>query len=154
MRICIALGSGSTEGAQQDSQAQAQPRPVWISESDIGERFVLTNEFTFHIIQSLKESISLQMVEHAMSDLWDKIMEYWWGKLLFACLFYGLVWGFYAYVSHLEATGQSGRAPWYIAIIYNLTGKWFTVILIAIPGMMLTYVAIAEFIDMFRNDEE
>jgi hypothetical protein len=86
-------------------------------------------------------------------SIWDTLLNCWWGQLLIGVFFFGIAAFMYWYISDLEATGRGGRAPCIIAIVYNLAGKWGSVLFFAIPGAVIAGVGVRNLIAMFRDKD-
>jgi hypothetical protein len=86
--------------------------------------------------------------------MWDKLLDCWWGQIFVGIFFLAIAAFMYWYISDLEATGRSGRAPCIIAIVYNIAGKWGSVLLLALPGIFVAGVGIRNLIVIMRGDGE
>ena len=93
-----------------------------------------------------------------MSDdddsIWNTLLDCWWGQILVGIFFFAIAGFLYWYIADLEATGRSGRAPCMVAIVYNIAGKWGSVLVFVIPALFVTGVGIRNLIVMIRGDDK
>ena len=93
-----------------------------------------------------------------MSDdgdgIWNTLLDCWWGQILIGLFFFAVAGFLYWYISDLEATGRGGRAPCIVAIVYNIAGKWGSVLLLALPGVFVTGVGIRNLIVMMSDQDK
>ena len=82
------------------------------------------------------------------------MLDCWWGQILIGILFFAVAAFLYWYISDLEATGRGGRAPCIIAIVYNIAGKWGSVLLLALPGVCVAGIGIRNLIVILRGDDK
>ena len=85
--------------------------------------------------------------------MWDKLLDCWWGQILVGLFFFAIAAFMYWYISDLEATGRSSRAPCIIAIVYNIAGKWGSVLLIGGMGLIFAGVGIRNLIVILRDND-
>jgi hypothetical protein len=92
-----------------------------------------------------------------MSDdgdsIWDTLLNCWWGQILIGIFFFAIAGFLYWYISDLEATGRGGRAPCLVAVVYNIAGKWGSVLLFVVPGIVIAGVGIRNLITTMRGDD-
>jgi hypothetical protein len=92
-----------------------------------------------------------------MSDdgdsIWDTLLNCWWGQILIGIFFFAIAGFLYWYISDLEATGRAGRAPCLVAVVYNIAGKWGSVLLFVVPGIVIAGVGIRNLITTMRGDD-
>lgn len=85
-----------------------------------------------------------------MDEFWDNLLSSWWGKLLMAIVIFLITWGVYAFFNRLETTGEGGRVPWYVAMLYYVGGKWVILVPLTIIGLLLGWAGIQQ----LRSGEE
>ena len=85
--------------------------------------------------------------------MWDYLLDCWWGQILIGIFFFALAAVAYWYFTDLEATGGQRRVYWLFAILYNIAGKWGTVLLFAIPGVFVAGVGIRNLVVQLRSDD-
>ena len=74
-----------------------------------------------------------------MEDIWDALLSNWWGKLLLAVVCFVVAWGAYSFFDDYETTGQGGRVPWWVALVYAIGGKWAAAAPFTLIGLLLGY---------------
>ena len=85
--------------------------------------------------------------------MWDKLVDCWWGQILIGVFLFAIAAFMYWYISDLEATGRSGRAPCFIAIVYHIAGKWGSVLLIVGMGVIFAGVGIWNLTVIMRDKD-
>jgi hypothetical protein len=68
-------------------------------------------------------------------DLWDAIIDRWWGRILFGILFLLFAWFVYWFVGVADMRGD--RRMWIVAIVHWIGGKLCAASCFAIPGVLL-----------------
>lgn len=80
-----------------------------------------------------------------MDEFWDDLLSSWWGKLLMAVVLFLITWAVIAFFNKYETTGEGGRVPWYVALVYFIGGKWVAAAPFALFGLLLSYAGIQQF---------
>jgi hypothetical protein len=83
--------------------------------------------------------------------MWDKLADCWWGQILLGVFCFAIAIFMYWYISDLEATGRSGRAHWLIALVYNIAGKWPSVLVIAAMGLFFAGIGIRNLVVIMHD---
>ena len=93
-----------------------------------------------------------------MSDdpdsFWGRLMSVWWGQILIGVFMLLFAWFMYSYITRVEEVTGRGRVHWAVAIVYNIAGKWGTVLFFAIPGLIFIGIGIRVLISNIRARDE
>ena len=87
-------------------------------------------------------------------SFWDSLMSSWWGRFVGALIMFSFAGLLYLYLTDVEEVRGRGRVHWIIAIVYNLVGKWGTVLMFVIPGLVFTGMGIHGLREKLRGDED
>ena len=85
--------------------------------------------------------------------MWDKLLDCWWGQILIGLFFFVCAGFIYWYITGLETTGGQARVYWLVAIIYNIAGKWGSVLLFVVPGAFVAGVGVRNLIVQLRDND-
>jgi hypothetical protein len=88
------------------------------------------------------------------NDLFNSLLEKWWGQLLVGLSLFSMSVFVYRYLSNLEDSGQNGSIHWLLALTYAVAGKWGSTLILAVPGVVSIGVGIRNLLVALRGDEK
>lgn len=71
-------------------------------------------------------------------DLMDRVLNAWWGKVLFGVLIIGGAWLLFSQLSDLEAGSRDRmRVNILVKLAYDVGGKWTVAVLLGLFGVAM-----------------